>query len=90
MTDQERQELEPLARHLRAKRRKDALQIVIDAAVSCALEQDRETPGHEGRLRQREVELCQAIEEAYEAIQEGLLTDEDFMIALAAYEAERE
>ena len=37
--------------------------------LSCALEQDQETQGHEGRLRQREDYLSGAIKEAYEALQ---------------------
>ncbi len=79
----------PLARQLRAERRKEALQLVTDAAVSCALEQDQETQGHEGRLRQREDYLSGAIKEAYEALQEGPVTEDELVVALAAYEAGR-
>ena len=68
---------------------KEALQLVIDAAISCAMEQDRETQGHEGRQRQREDHLYAAIKEAHEAIQDGPVTEDELVIALAAYEAGR-
>jgi hypothetical protein len=89
MSDRERAELVPLARQIRGERRKEALQLVIDAAKSCALEQDRGTDGHEGRLRQREDHLCGAIREAYEALHEGPVTEDELVVALAAYEAGR-
>jgi hypothetical protein len=89
MSDRERAELVPLARQLRGERRKEALQLVIDAARSCAREQDRGTDGHEGRLRQREDYLSGAIKKAYEALQEGPVTEDELVVALAAYEAGR-
>ena len=88
MSEAEKDRLRTFARQLRGERRRDALQVVVEAAQSYAREQGRENPGHGGRQRQRETELCQAIEQAHEAIQEGPLTDDDYMIAMAALEAE--
>jgi hypothetical protein len=84
----ERDDLIPLARKVRADARRDALQVVVEAAQSLHTELKHESQGHGARLRMREDELCAAIEQAAEAIKTGPLTDDDLMIALAMREAQ--
>ena len=57
------------------------------ASMSLA-EREHEGQGHGARLRQREDELCAAIEQAAEAIKTGPVTDDDLMIALAVRDAQ--
>ncbi len=87
MSQAERDELIPLARKVRADARRDALQVVVDAALSLHTEQERYY-AHIGRLRMREDELCAAIEQAAEAIKAGPVTEDDFLIALAMWDAQ--
>ena len=88
MSQAERDDLIPLARKVRADARRDALQVVVEAALSVHAEREHEDPGHEGRLRMREEELCAAIEQAAGAIKTGPLTEDDFLIALAMRDAQ--
>ncbi len=89
MSQAEREELMPLAWKVRANARRDALQVVVEAALSLHTEQKRYYT-HAGRLRMREEELCAAIEQAAEAIKAGPLTKDDFLIALAMRDAQGE
>ncbi len=82
MSQAEREELMPLARKVRADARRDALQVVVEAALSLHTEREHEGQGHGARLRQREDELCAAIEQAVESIKTGPVTDDDLLIAL--------
>ncbi len=84
MSQAERDDLIPLARKVRADARRDALQVVVEAAQSFYAERERgyEDSGHGGRLRMREEELCAAIDQAAEAIKTGRVTDDELMIAL--------
>ncbi len=79
----ERDDLLPLARKVRADARRDALQVVVDAALSLHTERKHEGQGHGARLRMREDELCAAIKQAAEDIKEGPITEDDLMISLA-------
>ncbi len=79
----ERDDLIPLARNVRVDARRNALQVVVEAALSLNTEREHEGQGHGARLRMREDELCAAIEQAVEAIKTGPVTDDDLMIALA-------
>ncbi len=80
----------PLARKLRADRRREALEMVADAALVYRAELDRDDPAHRGRLRMREDALCRAIEDAAEAVKTGPVTDDDLLIAQAAEDAVRD
>jgi hypothetical protein len=84
----ERDDLIPLARKVRADARRDALQVVLDAALSLHTEREHEGPGHGARLRMREDELCAAIKQAAEDIKEGPITEDDLVIALAVRDAQ--
>ncbi len=84
----ERDDLIPLARKVRTDARRDALQVVVEAALSLHTEREHEGQGHGARLRMREDELCAAMEQVAEAIKIGPVTDEDLMIALAMREAQ--
>ncbi len=78
----ERDDLIPLARKVRADARRNALQVVLEAALSLHTEREHEGQGHGARLRQREDELCAAIEQAVESIKTGPVMDDDLLIAL--------
>ncbi len=84
----ERDELIPLARKLRADRRRDALQVVVEAALALHAEREREDQGHGGRLRTREEELCAAIQNAVEPIKTGPFSEDDLLIAMAVRDAQ--
>ncbi len=79
----ERDDLIPLARKVRVDARRNALQVVVEAALSLHTEREHEGQGHGARLRMREDELCAAIEQAVEAIKTGPVTDDDLMTSLA-------
>ncbi len=79
----ERDDLIPLARKVRVDARRNALQVVVEAALSLHTEREHVGQGHGARLRMREDELCAAIEQAVEAIKTGPVTDDDLMIAMA-------
>jgi hypothetical protein len=81
MSKAQREDLIPLARKVRVDARRDALQVVVEAAQSFFTEQERHY-GHAGRRFAREEELCAAIEQAAEAVKTGPVTDDDLMIAL--------
>ncbi len=87
MSQAERDELMPLARKVRADARRNALQVVVDAALSLHAEQERHY-AHVGRLRMREEELCAAIDQAAEAIKTDRVTDDELMIALTLRDAQ--
>ena len=89
MSQAEREELMPLARKVRADARRDALQVVVEAALSLHTEQERYY-AHGGRLRMREEELCTAIEQAVEVIKAGPVTEDDLLIAKAVLDAQGE
>ncbi len=78
----ERDDLIPLARKVRVDARRNALQVVVEAALSLHTEREHDGQGHGARLRIREDELCAAIEQAAEAIKTGPVTDDDLLIAL--------
>ena len=78
----ERDDLIPLARKVRVDARRNALQVVVEAALSLHAEREHEGQGHGARLRMREDELCAAIEQAAEAIKTGPVTDDDLVVAL--------
>ncbi len=78
----ERDDLIPLARKVRVDARRNALQVVVEAALSLHTEREHEGQGHGARLRMREDELCAAIEQAAEAIKTGPVTDDDLVVAL--------
>ena len=84
----ERDDLIPLARKVRTDARRNALQVVVEAALSLHTEREHEGQGHGARLRMREDELCAAIEQAAEAIKTGPVTDDDLMIALAVRDSQ--
>ncbi len=84
----ERDDLIPLARKVRVDARRNALQVVVEAALSLHVEREHEGQGHGARLRMREDELCAAIEQAVEAIKAGPVTDDDLLIALALRESQ--
>ncbi len=84
----ERDDLIPLARKVRVDARRDALQVVVEAAQSLHTERKHESQGHGARLRMREDELCAAIEQAADAIKTGPVTDNDLLIALTLRDAE--
>ncbi len=88
MSKAERHELVILARQLRADARMEALETVIDAALSYHSETEREDKAHHGRLRQREDYLCRAIADATEAIKAGPVTEDDLVIAKAAFDGD--
>ena len=88
MSKAEKDRLRPLALQLKGGRRRDALQVVAEAGLSYLDEQKREDQAHGGRLRKREIELCQAITQAHEDTQERPLSDDDYMIALTVLEVE--
>jgi hypothetical protein len=85
----ERDDLIPLARKVRADARRDALQVVVEAAQSLHTERKHESQGHGARLRMREDELCAAIKQAAEDIREGPVTEDDLVIALTVRETQR-
>ncbi len=87
LSEAERDDLIPLARKLRADRRRDALQVVTEAALALHAELEREDQAHRGRLRMREEELCAAIEHAVEPIKTGPVTEDDLLIAMAVADA---
>ena len=89
MPQAERDRLIPLARKVRADARRDALQVVVEAALALHTERKREGQGHGSRSRMREDELCAAIEQAVGDIRTGSLTEDDFLIALAMRDAQR-
>ncbi len=89
MSQAEREELMPLARKARADARRDALQVVVEAALSLHTEQEHHY-AHGGRLRMREEELCVAIEQAVEVIKTGPVTDDNLLIAKAVLDAQGE
>ncbi len=84
----ERDDLIPLARKVRADARRDALQVVVEAALSLHTERKHESQGHGARLRMREDELCAAIEQAAEAVKKGPITEDDLVIALGIQDAQ--
>ncbi len=86
MSQAERDDLIPLARKVRVDARRNALQVVVESALSLHTEREHEGQGHGARLRMREDELCAAI--AVESIKTGPVTDDDLMIALALREAQ--
>jgi hypothetical protein len=84
----ERDDLIPLARKMRADARRDALQVVVEAAQALQTERKHESQGHGARLRMREDELCAAIEQAAEAVKKGPITEDDLVIALGIQDAQ--
>ena len=88
LSEAERDRLMPLARKLRADRRREALEMVVDAALVYRDEIVRNDPAHRGRLRMREEELCTAIEQAVEPIKTGPVTDDDLLIASAVEDSQ--
>ena len=86
----ERDDLIPLARKVRVDARRNALQVVVEAALSLHTEREHEGQGHGARLRMREDELSAAIEQAVEAIKTGPVTDDDLAIALAVRDTQGE
>ncbi len=88
MPKMERDRLVPLARKVRADARRDAIQIVVEAALSLHIERGYDGSGHGSRMRMREDELCAAIKQAAEDIKEGPVTEDDLVIALAIREAQ--
>ena len=88
MSQAERTDLVPLARKVRADVRRDALQVVVEAALALHAERARKGQGHGSRSRMRENELCAAIEQAVAAIKTGPLTEDEFLIALAMRDAQ--
>ena len=87
MSQAEREELAPLARKVRANAQRDALQVVVEAALSFHTEQERHY-AHAGRQHAREEELLAAIEQAHEAAKTGPFTDDELMIALTLQDAQ--
>ncbi len=87
LSEAERDRLMPLARKLRADRRREALEMVADAALVYRAELERDGQGHKGRLRMREDSLCRAIEIAAEDIKPGPITEDDLLIAQAMEDA---
>ncbi len=90
MSQDERESLIPLARKVRGGARREALQVVVEAALSYHAELERDDQAHGGRLRMREEELCAAIEQAVEVIKTGPVTDDDLLIAKAVLDAQGE
>jgi hypothetical protein len=84
----ERDDLIPLARKVRADARREALQVVVEAAQSLQTEREHGSQGHGARLRMREDELCAAIEQAAEAVKKGPITEDDLVIALGIQDAQ--
>ena len=84
----ERDDLIPLARKVRVDARRNALQVVVEAALSLHTEREHDGQGHGARLRMREDELCAAIEQAVQAIKTGPVTDEDLLVALTIRDAQ--
>ena len=88
MSSAEREELTPFAREVRAKAKREALQVVIEAALSLHTEQERHY-AHAGRRHAREQELFAAIEQAHEAARTGPYTDDELLIALTLWDAQK-
>ena len=87
MSNAEREELTPFVLKVRADARRDALQVVVEAAISFHTEQERHY-AHAGRRHAREEELFAAIEQAHEAAKPGPYTDDELMIALTLRDAQ--
>ncbi len=87
LSDAERDQLIPLARKIRADRRREAVEMVVDAALVYHAERERNDRAHRGRLRMREDALCRAIEDAAEAVKTGPVTEDDLLIAQAMEDA---
>ena len=87
MSNAEREELTPFVLKVRADARRDALQVVVEAALSLHAEQERHY-AHAGRRNAREEELWLAIEQAHEAAGTGPFTDDELLIALTLQESE--
>ncbi len=90
MSQAERESLIPLARKVRGGARREALQVVVEAALAYHTELERDDQAHGGRLRMREEELCAAIEQAVEVIKTGPVTDDDLLVAMAMRDAQGE
>ena len=87
MSNAEREELAPLAREVRAEAKRDALQVVVEAALSLHAEQERHY-AHAGRRHAREEELWLAIAQAHESAKTGPFTDDELLISLALQDAQ--